>query len=179
MRRRRVVVLALVALSVVFLVPSGSLSAATMDRGVLVEVSSHEDAAVSIWDPGGASPEPPAFPGEDPVTSPNETVRVLVVQNNLDDVGHVRVTHQSGADVEIDATARNVRTGDVAPVRGTVDCDGARGPTTVPVRLTFVDAADSVRIVVAYDVTVRCAGAPEGAGENAAGSGTATNATGT
>ena len=174
MRHRRVVVLALVALSVVFLVPTGSLSAATMDRGVLVEVSSHEDAAVSIWDPGGASPEPPAFPGEDPVTSPNETVRVLVVQNNLGDVGHVHVTDAAGARVEVDATARSVRAGAVAPVRGTVDCDGARGPTTVPVRLTFVDAADSVRIVVAYDVTVRCAGPPEGDPGNAAANETTT-----
>jgi hypothetical protein len=86
---------------------------------------------------------------------------VLVVQNNVDGVGHVHVTETASARVEIDATARNVRAGAVVPVRGTVDCNGARGPTTVPVELTFVDAADSVRVVVSYDVTVRCAGSPD------------------
>jgi hypothetical protein len=179
MRSRRVAVLVLVALSVVFLVPSGSLSAATLDRGAVVGVAPAEDAAVAIWDPGGASPEPPMYPGEDPVTSPEDVVRVLVVENNFGTAGHVHVTDAAGADVEIDATARDVRAAGIAPVRGTVDCDGVRGPTTVPVRVTFVDTADSIRVVVEYDVTVRCAGPPDGAAGEPGASTTTTNGTAT
>ncbi|WP_323674400.1 hypothetical protein [Halorubellus sp. PRR65] len=179
MPSRRVAILGLVALSVLFLVPSGSLSAATLDRGAVVRVAPAEDAAVAIWDPGGASPEPPMYPGEDPVTSPDDVVRVVVVQNNVGAVGHVHVTDAAGTDVEIDATARDVRTGAIAPVRGTVDCSGARGPTTVPVRVTFVDTADSLRVVVEYDVTVRCAGPPNDAAGAPGASGTTTDGTGT
>lgn len=177
--RRVVVVLVLVSLSVVFLVPSGSLSAATLDRDASVGVAPHENAVVAIWDPGGASTEPPAYPGEDPVKSPEDVVRVLVVENNFETAGDVHVTDAADADVEVDATARTVRAGAIAPVRGTVDCNGARGPTTVPVRVTFVDAADSIRVVVEYDVTVRCAGPPDDAAGKAEASGATTNGTAT
>jgi hypothetical protein len=159
-----------VAVALGLLVSTGGFSSAVMDRGVAVSVAEHEDAVVSIWDPGGPSPEPPRpFAGENPVTPPTDRVTVLVLQHGVGRQVHVTVTAGPDSPVSVRGTVSNVRSGDVVPVVATVDCSDVtdRAPVTVPLRVHVATDDGSFESVIRYDARIVCAGAP----------GNATNAT--
>lgn len=166
-----------VALSL--LVSTGGFSSAVMDRGVAVSVADHEDAMVSIWDPGGPSPEPPRpFAGENPVTPPSERVTVLVVQNGVGRSIDVTVTSVSDSSVSVHGRVSDVQSGDVVPVVATVDCSDVaeRAPVTVPLRVHVETDDGSFESTIRYDARLVCAGAP-GNASNPGQSNTVSNAT--
>lgn len=166
------------AMALSLLVSTGGFSSAVMDRGVAVSVAEHEDAVVSIWDPGGQSPEPPRpFAGENPVTPPSERVTVLVVQNGVSRQVDVTVTSVDGSPVSVHGRVSDVRQGDVVPVVATVDCSDVseRAPVTVPLRLHVTTDDGSFESTIRYDARLVCAGAP-GNASNATTT-TASNAT--
>lgn len=166
--RRRLLLVVVAALALALLVPTGSFSVATIDRGVNVAVSPNEQAIVSIWDGGGATPEPPQFQGEDPVTNADDRVRVLVVQNNFEQsTVDVHVASDAGSPVVVDGVARSVAPGEVAPVRATVDCAGQEGRIFVPLTLHVVGVDGDVEAVIEYTASVVCAG-EDADGANAA-----------
>lgn len=165
--RQRLLVVVVAVLALALLVPTGSFSVATMDRGVNVAVSPNEQAIVSIWDVGGPTPEPPRFQGEDPVTSSDDRVRVLVVQNNFErSTVDVHVASDAGSPVVVDGVARSVPPGELVPVHATVDCAGQQGRVFVPLTLHVVGVDGDVEAVIEYTASVVCGG--QGAGDETA-----------
>ena len=157
--RRRLLVVVVAALALALLVPTGSFSAGTMDRGVNVVVSPDEQAIVSIWDVGGPTPEPPRFQGEDPVTNGDDRVRVLVVQNNFErSTVDVHVASDAGSPVVVDGVVRSVAPGELAPVRATVDCAGHQGRVFVPLTIHVVGVDGDVEAIIEYSASVVCEG---------------------
>jgi hypothetical protein len=149
--------------SLALLVPTGSFSAASVDRGVSVSVAEHENAMVSIWDPGGSSPDPPKpFRGENPVTPNSEFLTVIVIQNGVDDPIDVSVTSTADSSVSVHGTISDVHPGDVVPVQATVDCNDVseRAAVTVPLRVHVETDDGSFESTIRYDVRIVCAGAP-------------------
>jgi hypothetical protein len=172
MRRRRLVWAGLAVLSVSVLVfGTGGFGAAVADRNAAIATSPHDRALVSLWDPGGASPEPPMYAGEEPVT-PNDTrVTVLVVEHHLRgqrlDVG---VTERAGSPVSVVGSADGVEHGDVTPVVADVDCNGHHGRTDALLEVRAVAEGGGVEAVIAFDASVRCASpAPTAAATASAG----------
>jgi hypothetical protein len=162
MRTRRVLWAALAVASVSALVfGTGGFSAATVDRGVSMVVSDHDRALVSIWDPGGPTPEPPSYAGEDPIT-PNDTrVKLLVIENRFRDQAlDVRVTERSGSPVAVDGGYDGLSPEQIAPISADVDCNGHHGrvDALLTVEATAVDGGFESTIV--YDASVVCP-APE------------------
>jgi hypothetical protein len=150
------------AVALSLLVSTGGFSSAVMDRGVAVSVADHEDAMVSIWDPGGPSPEPPMYRGENPVTSLSDRVTVLVVQNGVSRSIDVTVTAVSGSPVSVHGRVSDVRSHDVVPVVATVDCSDVsqRAPVTVPLQVHAEADDGSFESTIRYDARIVCAGAP-------------------
>jgi hypothetical protein len=135
---------------------SGGFSAAQVDRGVSVSAADHDEAVVSLWDPGAE--RPPDHAGEDPVTG-SET-KVLVVQNRLDEPIHVTVTDREGSLVDVAGSVDEVdsRLGHdpVVPVEATVDCRGYHGEQSVPLLVEFRTTDGTVGGEIRYDATVEC-----------------------
>ena len=158
MRRTRLLWVALAILSVSALVfGTGGFSAATADRNVSVAASSHDRALVSIWDPGGASPEPPTYAGEDPVT-PNDTrVKLLVIENRAGHALDVQVTERAGSPVSVDGGYDGLRSGERRPIVADVDCNGHHGRTDALLEVRAVAEDGGFESVIAYDARVRCA----------------------
>jgi hypothetical protein len=166
-RGRRVLWLTLVAALVPALVlGSSGFSAAAVDRGVSVSVAAHDEAYVSVWDPGaGGAAEPPRYAGEDPLT-PNETrAKVLVVRNRFDAPLSVTVTDRDGS-VGVSGTNARIAPGAVEPVEATVECRGAVGRADVP--LGIHAETDGVEGSIRFTAAVVCAGPPDGAGNESA-----------
>jgi hypothetical protein len=159
MRRRRLVWAGLAVLSVSALVfGTGGFGAAVADRNASIATSPHDRALVSIWDPGGASSEPPMYAGEEPVT-PNDTrVTLLVVEHHLRGQRlDVSVTDRAGSPVSVVGNADGVEHGDVTPVVADVDCNGHHGRTEALLELRAVAEDGGFESVIDFDATVRCA----------------------
>jgi hypothetical protein len=164
MHRRIWLLVAVFAVLALTLGTSG-FSAASIDRGIAVNVADDEDAYVGLADPGahGNHPDwmPPEYSAETPVTENDSTARLFVVRNALGE-GQLRVTARNADDdgvtlVDAETAWVEASTGPEA-VSGTVDCpEGVHGP--VRLELTVVaDAADSAfRAEIDYPVTVVCA----------------------
>jgi hypothetical protein len=159
MGRRRLLWAGLAVLSVSALVfGTGGFNAAMADRNVSIAASSHDRALVSIWDPGGASAEPPAYAGEEPVT-PNDTrVKLLVVENRMSDQTlDVQVTERAGSPVSIDGQYEGLDSGSLVPLVADVDCNGHHGRTAALLEVRAVAEDGGFKSVIAYDASVNCA----------------------
>ncbi|WP_380680553.1 hypothetical protein [Salinigranum sp. GCM10025319] len=162
MRARRVLWAVLAVASVSALVfGTGGFGAATVDRGVSMVVSDHDRALVSIWDPGGPSPEPPSHAGEDPIT-PNDTrVKLLVIENRFRDQAlDVRVTERPGSPVAVDGEYEDLAPGSIVPVSADVDCNGLHGRVDAPLTVEATAVDGGFESTIAYDASVVCP-APE------------------
>jgi hypothetical protein len=170
--RRRLLAVVLAALALALLVPTGSFSVAQIDRTVSVAVADDQRAAVSFWDPGGPSAEPPRYPGEDPVNGGEDVVRVLVVQHDFaSTAADVRVSHRAGSPVAVDGRHAEVRSGMVVPVRASVDCREHTGRLAVPLVLEVVATDGSVEATIPVHASIVCNGpAPHETAGNATGS---------
>jgi hypothetical protein len=158
MRARRAVWLLLGAVSVLALVVgTGGFSTAAVDRGVSIAVADHDRALVSVWDPGGASAEPPRYQGEDPVTPEGTRVKLVVVENRFD-AGPIdlRVTERAASPVSVDGSYEGLASGEVAPVVADVDCDGHHGRTEVPLTVHATAVNGEFESEIRYDASVVC-----------------------
>ena len=156
--RKRLLWLTLGALSVSALVlGTGGFSAAVTDRGVSVAVADHDRALVSIWDPGGPSPEPPAHPGEDPVT-PNDTrVKLLVVENRIDGTTlDLQVSARADSPVSVDGSNDGLGSGNTAAVFADVDCNGHTGRVDAPLTVEATATDGGFHSVIQFDASVVC-----------------------
>jgi hypothetical protein len=166
MRRRAVLATALAAVALSALVfGTGGYSTATMDRGVAVTVADHDQAVVTLWDPGvGSAGQPPlvvaraGLAGEDPVTREGEPVRVVAVVNRFED-------QSITVDASVDASPTGVDVGPFEPVRlapgavgaleAPVECGNVSGPAGVTLRVRVVGGQLSG--VITYRPTIVCA----------------------
>lgn len=170
-----------VAVAMGLLMSTGGFSVASMDRGVSISIAEHDDAMVSIWDPGGPTPEPPMYPGENPVTPPGESVTVIVIQNNLNERIDVSVRAASTSPVSVNGGVSDVAPGEVVPVTATVDCSDVseRAPVTVPLIVQVETVGPSFESTIDFDARIVCAGAPGNASNagqsNNSSAGTASN----
>ncbi|WP_227133837.1 hypothetical protein [Halorubellus salinus] len=155
--RRWILALVVAVGVVVMLAPTGSVSVASIDRSIAFDVATNEDAHVSVWDPGGASPEPPKYAGEKPVVGGQDAVRLLVVRNGFTSGPvDVSVAHRAGSRVAVDGGTTGVAHGDVVPVRAAVDCRGRTGRVSVPVVLQVSAVHGDVETTIRMDVDVVC-----------------------
>jgi hypothetical protein len=164
--RRRLLWLALGALSVsALVVGTGGFSAAVTDRGVSVAVADHDRALVSIWDPGGPSPEPPMHPGEDPIT-PNDTrVKLLVVENRIDGATlDLQVRERAGSPVSVAGSYDGLESEDTAVVDADVDCNGHTGRVDAPLTVRATATDGGFHSVIRFDASVVCSQPPSKGG---------------
>ena len=155
--RRRLLVVVLAVGMVAMLAPTGAVSVASLDRSIAFDVATNEDAHVSVWDPGGASPEPPRYAGENPVVGGQDVIHLLVVRNGFTSGPvDVRVAHRAGSRVAVDGGTTDVAHGDVVPVRAAVDCRGRTGRTSVPVVVHVSAVHGDVETNIRIDVGVVC-----------------------
>jgi hypothetical protein len=164
MRGGRLVWAALVVAAVTTLVlGTGGFSVATLDRGVTMAVSDHDHALVSVWDPGGDSPEPPRYAGEDPVTSNDTTVRVLVIENRFtDETLDVAVTERPESPVAVEGSHDGLGPGDVAPITAEVECNGHEGRVDALLTVEATAVGGGFEGEIDYDASVVCPGPTAG-----------------
>ena len=142
------------------LAPTGAVSVASLDRSIAFDVATNEDAHVAVWDPGGASPEPPKYAGENPVVGGQDVVHLLVVRNGFTSGPvDVRVAHRAGSRVAVDGVTTDVAHGDVVPVQAAVDCRGRTGRVSVPVVVRVSAVHGDVETNIRMDVGVICGNA--------------------
>lgn len=160
---RRLWLLAALSVVAMLTIGSGGYSSASMDRGVSVGVAGHQDAAVSLWDPGAHGD----VPHEDPVTATDSRTTLFLVQNRFPDTAidvtarvaeappGVRVTAIETASLPAGVPTRE-------PIRGTVHCGGQHGPTRVLLDVTA--SGSGLRASISFPVTVVCATPPPSSG---------------
>jgi hypothetical protein len=158
MRRTRLLWAGLAVLSVSALVfGTAGFGATTADRNVSIAASSHDRALVSIWDPGGESPEPPAYAGEEPVTQNDTRVKLLVIENRMPDhTLDVRLTERAGSPVSVDGRDRELDSGTIVPLVADVDCNGHHGRTDALLEVRAVADGGGFESVIRYDASVTC-----------------------
>jgi hypothetical protein len=172
MRVRRLVWVALIAAAVAGLVyGTGGFTAAEVQRGVSVSTAPHDEAFLTLYDPGAGSDgdRPTVFAGtlgEEPVGPGGDRVRVLLVANRFPgtaplslDVDGRAVESPRGTSVSDVEGPSGLRRGDYGWVRATVDCGSHRGPTPIGFELTAV--GDGLSVVVEYEATVVCIAPPD------------------
>lgn len=163
----RLIWLLVVALVVpALVVGTGGFSAATLDRGVTVSVADHDQAAVSLWDPGARDDHstadvPRDWLREDPVTDDDPTTTLVVVKNRL---GHSIDVTASAVDAPAGVTVASVEAvtlepGDVGRVDATVDCGDRTGGVQAPIDLRVHADGEGFAADIDYQVHVVC-GAP-------------------
>jgi hypothetical protein len=158
MRRRRIAWLLLAVVSLSALVAgTGGFDTAVVDRGVSLVVSDHERALISIWDPGGSSPEPPQYPGEDPVTRDDTRVKLLVVENRVSDQTlDLRVTERPDSPIEVDGSYDGLASGETTPVMADVDCNGHHGRVDALLTVEATTPDGGFESTIRYDASVVC-----------------------
>lgn len=154
--------LALAVASALLVVSAGGFSEGAVQREVTVSVAQQDRAVVSIWDPGagGTGPEPPRYPGEDPIT-PNETRgKILVVENRFG-VGQsvsLSVTDREDSLIDIEGEYATLSAAEITPIYATVDYNGETGPVETPLGLRVTVDGSSVTAIINTRAVVVCAG---------------------
>jgi hypothetical protein len=168
MRRQFVVIALGVVLAFAVFSPTVSLSDTNAERDVSVSIADADDALLAFWDPGGPSPEPPRYPGENPITKRSDTVGVVVVANNYDDrTLAVSVTDRSSSRVDVDGVQTTIDPNGIAPIRAEVDCSQIDGRRAVTVPVTIDASTTDGSYETTIDTTLRLVCAVPTTNENA------------